>query len=53
MSLQLSPVSSGWCFVVDIRRGGSDERQDLDTFRYSAGNLSLLYSTGGGEIDRF
>jgi hypothetical protein len=53
MLLRLSPVSSGWCFSADIRHDESDEYQDLVTFRYSTGDLPLLYSAGGGEIVRF
>lgn len=37
----------------DIRHGDPDEYQDLDTFRYGAVDLPLLYPTGGGEIVRF
>ena len=53
MSLQLLPVSSGWCVSADIRYSGSDECQDLDTFCHSAIDLPLLYPGGGGEIIRF
>ena len=53
MLLQLSPVSCGQCFSAGIRDDGPDEYQDLDTFRYCAVDLSLLYPAGGGEIIRF
>lgn len=50
MSLELSPVSFGLCFSTDIRCDGSDEYQDLATFRYSIVDLPLLYAAGGREV---
>jgi len=40
-------------FFRDIRHDEPDEYQDLDTFRYSAIDLPLLYFASGGEIVRF